>query len=91
MNKGQLIDAVASELGESKATVGRALEVIIDSIIDGIRKDSSVTISGFGTFVRKERRARIGRNPATGTPMEIKPSTTVNFKASPLLKDTFQG
>lgn len=91
MNKGQLIEAVASELGESKATVGRALEAIIDSIVDGIHKDSSVTISGFGTFVRKKRPARVGRNPSTGTRMEIKPSTTVNFKASPLLKSTFRG
>jgi DNA-binding protein HU-beta len=87
MNKSQLIEAVAGELKESKAAAARAVEAVVKSISEGIRRDSSVTISGFGTFLKKERRARIVRNPATGAPMEIKPSRTVNFKASPVLKE----
>ncbi len=86
MNKGQLIEAVASELGESKAAASRALEAVINSITKGVKHDQSVTIVGFGTFTKKTRSARTGRNPATGQPMEIKASTTVGFKASQALK-----
>ncbi|MHC4416507.1 MAG: HU family DNA-binding protein [Planctomycetota bacterium] len=86
MNKGQLIDAVASELGGSKASAGRAVEAVIRSIRRGLKKDQAVTIIGFGTFLKKNRPARTGRNPVTGEPMRIKASNTVNFKASQSLK-----
>ncbi len=81
MNKGQLIEAVASELGESKAEASRALVAVINCITKGVKRDQSVTIVGFGTFTKKIRSARTGRNPATGQPMQIKASTTVGFKA----------
>ena len=90
MNKGQLIDAVASELGESKVTATRALNAVIQSIVEGVREDDTVTIVGFGTFCKKNRPPRMVRNPSTGDPMQIKASTTVNFKASPHLKSTVQ-
>jgi DNA-binding protein HU-beta len=88
MNKGQLIEAVAAELGESKATATRAVDAVIQSITAGIKTDEAVTIVGFGTFSKKERAARTGINPATREPMEIKASTTVGFKPSQSLKET---
>jgi DNA-binding protein HU-beta len=88
MNKGQLIDQVATELGESKASASRAVEAVIASITNGIKEDENVTIVGFGTFTRKNRAARTGRNPATGEPMQIKASKTVGFRPSQALKDT---
>jgi DNA-binding protein HU-beta len=88
MNKGQLIEAVATELGGSKAAAGRAIDAVIDSITQGVEKDDAVTIAGFGTFIKKHRPPRTGRNPATGEPMDIKASKTVNFKASQSLKET---
>jgi len=87
MNKGQLIESVASELGESKASATRAVDAVINSITSGIKVDDGVTIVGFGTFSKKERAARTGRNPSTGAPMEIKASTTVGFKPSQALKE----
>ena len=86
MNKGQLIEAVASELGETKASASRAVDAVIQCITSGIKKDEAVTIVGFGTFAKKQRKARVGRNPLTGQPMPIKASKTVGFKASPALK-----
>jgi DNA-binding protein HU-beta len=86
MNKGQLIEAVAAELGESKTAASRAVDAVIASITNGIKKDDAVTIVGFGTFQKKHRKARVGRNPLTGEPMPIKASRTVGFKASPSLK-----
>jgi DNA-binding protein HU-beta len=86
MNKGQLIEAVASHLGDSKASASRAVDAVIESITNGLRNDQSVTIVGFGTFTRKERKARMGRNPVTREPIEIKASNTVGFKPSQNLK-----
>ena len=88
MNKGQLIEQVAAEMGETKAAASRAVEAVISSITNGIKADDSVTIVGFGTFSKKERAARTGRNPATGEPMQIRASTTVGFRASSSLKET---
>ncbi len=88
MNKGQLIEQVAAEMGETKAAASRAVEAVISSITNGIKADDSVTIVGFGTFNKKERAARTGRNPATGEPMQIRASTTVGFRASSSLKES---
>lgn len=88
MNKGELIEAVAAELGESKAQASRAVEAIIKAISAGVKKDDAVTIVGFGTFQKKTRAARTGRNPATGEPMKIKATKTVGFKPSPSLKSS---
>ena len=88
MNKGQLIDAVASELGASKVAAGKAIDAVIASITQGVNRDDSVTIAGFGTFSKKNRPPRVGRNPSTGEPLDIKASRTVNFKASQSLKNT---
>lgn len=88
MNKGELIEAVASETGESKAAAGRAVDAIIQAITDGVKRDDSVTIVGFGTFSKKTRAARTMRNPQTGQPMQVDASTTVSFKPSKNLKDS---
>lgn len=88
MNKGQLIEQVASELGASKAAAGKAVEAVIASITRGIQRDSAVTIAGFGTFSKKDRAPRTVRNPATGEPLALDASRTVAFKASPALKKT---
>jgi DNA-binding protein HU-beta len=87
MNKGQLIEAVAAELGESKAAATRAVDTVLACITSGLKADDTVAIVGFGTFTRKERASRMGRNPVTGAPLEIKASTTVGFRPSQAMKD----
>ena len=87
MNKGQLIERVASELGSTKTAASKAIEAVIACITEGIKDDSGVTISGFGTFSKKLRAARTGVNPATGQPMQIKATRTVGFKPSQALKE----
>ena len=90
MNKGQLIEAVASELGESKAVASRAVDAVIHAITTGIKHDDGVTIVGFGAFNKKPRKARVGRHPVTGQPMPINASVTVGFKPSPALKQEME-
>jgi len=87
MNKGELVDVVARRMGGSKAAAAKAVDAVFHAVADGVREDDHVTITGFGTFTRKKRKARTGRNPMTGEPMHIEPSTTVTFRASPGLKD----
>lgn len=90
MNKGQLVQQVAEELGGSRASAERAVKAVLDAISQGVKDDGTVSITGFGTFSRKSRAARRGRNPRTGEIMEIPASTTVGFKPAEHLKSAFQ-
>jgi len=87
MNKSDLIEAVASELESSKSEAGKVIEAVINAISDGLKTEEKVAISGFGTFTKKHRGARIGMNPATKQPIQIGESTTCSFKPSQHLKD----
>ncbi len=88
MNKSDLIEAVASELDSSKAEASKVIEAVINAISDGLKAEEKVAISGFGTFTKKHRSARVGMNPATKEPIQIGESTTCSFKPSQHLKDS---
>jgi len=87
MNKTELIDAVASSADLSKADATRAVDAVVDSITETLRKGDSVTLVGFGTFEVRERAARSGRNPQTGKAIQIKASKAPAFKAGKAFKD----
>jgi DNA-binding protein HU-beta len=87
MNKGDLIEKVAEHTGESKAGAARMVEAVLDCIIQGVQQQEKVSITGFGTFKKKRRKARTGINPVTKQPMEIKASTTVGFSPSETLRN----
>jgi DNA-binding protein HU-beta len=88
MNKGDLIEAVASELKSSKTDALKAVEAVLDCIAKGVKHDDKVALVGFGTFVKRKRKARAGINPITKAPIKIAASTTCGFKPSAQLKDT---
>ena len=81
MNKGELIAAIAKDTGLSKVDAGKALESVMSNVSKGLRK-APVQLVGFGTFKQVKRKARIGRNPATGEKLKIKAKTVVQFKPS---------
>ena len=87
MNKGELIESVASSAGLSKADAGRAVDAVIDSITGALKSNGSVSLVGFGTFTVKRRAARQGRNPRTGETIQIAASNVPGFKAGKALKD----
>lgn len=87
MNKTDLIDAIAAAADLPKASAGRALDAIVDSITDALSKGEQVTLVGFGTFAVKHRAAREGRNPQTGQTIQIKASNVPGFKPGKALKD----
>ena len=86
MNKKQLVDHVAGELHTSKARAAELVDTILDGIQVGLRRDRRVTISGFGTFEVKPRKARTGINPHTRQPMKIDAGYRVGFRVGKTLK-----
>ncbi|MBL7927594.1 MAG: HU family DNA-binding protein [Bacteroidia bacterium] len=81
MNKGELIDAMASSAKISKADAGRALEAFTESVGKVLKKGDKITLVGFGTFSVTKRAARTGRNPQTGKTIQIKAKKVAKFKA----------
>jgi DNA-binding protein HU-beta len=86
MNKRNLVDALALRTKLSRAAALRSIDDVFGCLTDCMKADDSITITGFGTFTKKRRAARTARNPATGVLMDIAPSTTISFRASPALR-----
>ena len=87
MNKSELIDAIAASADLPKAAAGRALDAVVDSITESLKKNDPVVLVGFGTFGVKDRAARTGRNPQTGAEIQIAAARVPSFKAGKALKD----
>ncbi len=87
VNKSELIEAIAVSAELPKASAGRALDAVIESITGALKEGGSVALVGFGTFDVKNRAARTGRNPQTGQPIQIAASKVPGFKAGKALKD----
>ena len=81
MNKSELINAMAEKAGLTKVDAGKALEAMMDTTIDTLKKGDKVTLIGFGTFSVTERAARKGRNPRTNKTIKIPAKKVAKFKA----------
>lgn len=86
MNKADLVDQVAARTGQTKVAVAAAIEAAMDVIIETVAESESVTLSGFGTFEPRSRKARTGRNPRTGDAVPIPPRTVPSFRAGKSFK-----
>jgi DNA-binding protein HU-beta len=86
MNKSQLIEAVASDSGLTKADCARAIESLLDTVTRTLKKGDEVVITGFGKFSVVQRAARQGVNPRTGERLRIKASKAPRFSAGASLK-----
>ena len=80
MNKAELIDAMASGSGLSKADAKRALDSFINATSGALKKGDRVALVGFGSFSVTKRAARKGRNPQTGKEINIAAKRVVKFK-----------
>ncbi|UCG77599.1 MAG: HU family DNA-binding protein [Nitrospirota bacterium] len=90
MTKGELINAVASGAGLTKADAGRAIDATISSIVKALKKNKKVTIVGFGTFSVSKRKARKGRNPQTVEEINIPAAKVPKFTAGKGFKDSIK-
>lgn len=88
MNKSDLVVHVANELRTSKLQAAKLVDTVLGGIKEGLQSDKTVTITGFGTFEVKPRKARIGRNPHTGEPIAIAAGNRVGFRVGKALKES---
>jgi DNA-binding protein HU-beta len=95
MTKADLINAVAGAKSVSNDLSKKAVQSVIDETFEqikkAVKKDERFSFPGFGTFNKKRRAARSGRNPQTGEKIKIKAQTTVGFRPAQALKDHVGG
>ncbi|MEE8223861.1 MAG: HU family DNA-binding protein [Alphaproteobacteria bacterium] len=86
MNKNDLVAAVASNTGLSKAESAKAVDGVFSTVTGALRSGEAVRLVGFGTFSVVNRKASMGRNPRTGAAIHIPASRQPKFKAGKGLK-----
>ena len=91
MNKNQLIDALASRYDGNKRAARHALESVLDTITREVAKGEKVAITGFGSFEKRIRNARMVRNPQTGERIKAKAKSVPKFTAGQDLKNIVSG
>ncbi len=87
MNKAELISAIASNAGMSKASAKKALDAFMDAVSDALAKGERVSLVGFGTWKVSMRQARKGRNPRTKEVITIPAKKVVKFAAGSNLSE----
>jgi len=88
MNKSDLIDAMATDAGISKAAAKKALESFLGNVEGSLKAGNRVSLVGFGSWSVSQRAAREGRNPQTGKTIPIAAKNVVKFKAGSDLQDS---
>ncbi|GAB4357338.1 MAG: HU family DNA-binding protein [Cyanobacteria bacterium] len=87
MNKGELIDKVAEKVDVTKKEADAILSAAVEIIMETVAEGEKVTLVGFGTFERRDRQAREGRNPKTGKKLQIPATKVPAFSAGKQFKD----
>ena len=90
MNKRELIEDVALRADMTKVTARIAVDALLDAIATSLAEGKKISLVGFGHFMPALREARMGRNPQTGAPLQIKAATQVKFKPGKGLKGVVQ-
>ena len=87
MNRGELIDKVASEIECTKVETKRIVKCIIKNVNDCLAKGDTVKLVGFGNFGVRKRTAHMSRNPRTGEIISVPAKSIPFFKAGKILKE----
>ncbi|MBF7142370.1 MULTISPECIES: HU family DNA-binding protein [Pseudomonas] len=87
MRKPELAQAIADRADITKDEANRVLNVLLEQITQAVN-EGNVTLVGFGTFEKRHRGARTGKNPQTGEPVKIRASNTVAFKPGKNLRES---
>ena len=91
LTRADLADALHREVGLSRIDSSRLVEQILDHMCDALAEGENVKISGFGTFVLRNKGERIGRNPKTGVEVPIAPRRVLTFRASQMMRERIVG
>ena len=87
MNKADLAEKVHEVLNGTKVDAERAVETVVDAVVEGLTSGDEVSIAGLGIFSTKMRPARQGRNPRTGETIQIAAMRVPKFRAAKALKE----
>ena len=87
MKKIEFVKAVAVSAEISIVEASTAVEAVLNVVTDALKAGDQVTLTGFGSFLVRDRDARVGRNPRTGEEIQISASKVPLFKAGKTLKD----
>lgn len=87
MRKAELVAAVAATTGLGRTQAGHVLNIVLDEIMFALERGETVSLPGFGSFSRRHRAGRTGRNPQTGEEMQIASGYAVVFRPGKQLKD----
>jgi len=87
LTRVDLAEAVYRRVGLSRTESAELVETVIDAIRDAVADGESVKLSSFGSFIVRDKKERIGRNPKTGEEVPIKPRRVMVFKPSNILKE----
>ncbi|MER5867950.1 HU family DNA-binding protein [Kitasatospora sp. NPDC002040] len=90
MNKAQLVEAVAEQLGGRKAAA-EAVDAVLDTMVRAVVAGDRVSVTGFGTFEKVDRSARFARNPQTGEKVKVKKTAVPRFRPGQGFKDLVSG
>jgi integration host factor subunit alpha len=91
LTKNNIIENVTGRIGFSTTKSIELVETVLETIKSSLEKDDEIMISGFGKFSVKQKAARKGRNPATGSEMILEKRKVVTFKHSGILKNKING
>jgi len=87
LTRADLADSVHREIGLSRAESSKLVEQLLNHMCGALSEGENVKISGFGSFVLRDKGERIGRNPKTGVEVPIEPRRVLTFRASQMLRD----
>lgn len=91
VTKADLVEKVYERLGFSKKEAADLVELVFATLKESITSGEKVKISGFGNFIVRSKRARIGRNPQTGEQITISARHVLTFRPSQVLKAVLNG
>ena len=87
MTKRELIEVVAKKANLTNKASRDAVQAVINSVRDALKRGEKVVITGFGTFSVRQRVQRVGRNPKTGEQVKVAATKVPKFRAAKALKD----
>ena len=87
MTRSELVEEVARRANISTKESDRLVRTFLQTIQEQIARGEKITLSGFGTFERRTRKATVARNPKTGEPMPIAAQNVATFRAGTALKE----
>lgn len=87
LTRADLAEEMHREIGLSRADSARVVEQILGAMCEALSKGENVKISGFGSFVLRDKGERVGRNPKTGVEVPIAPRRVLTFRASQMMRD----